>query len=46
MFEEKRMQQFAEAVAAWVKYQVVCGREHMLSEKMLRIPITEFAQAQ
>lgn len=42
----EQMQPLAEAVVAWVSYQIACGREHLLSEKLLCLPIVEFAQAQ
>lgn len=36
------VQSFTDAVAAWVDYQMHCGRSAMLSEKYLTQPIAEF----
>jgi len=37
---------FADAVAAWVDYQMHCGRNSLLSEKYMTQPIAEFLGAQ
>lgn len=40
--DQEGVQSFADALAAWVDYQMHCGRRAMLSEKYLTQPIAEF----
>lgn len=40
--DEIGVQSFADAVAAWVDFQIHCGRSSLLSEKYLTQPIAEF----
>jgi len=40
--DESKAENLARALAAWIDYQVLCGRKDLLSEMYLGIPIGEF----
>lgn len=40
--EERKAKDLARAIGAWIDYQALCGRQDLLSEMYLGIPIGEF----